>query len=175
MMGPGDSSLTATAMTSRSGHRNKRAMPDNAMSMILFTNEPLMWIARSRGKLLPLPTALSHRPFRSASGKRRSKILAGDGTEDARVAKFLNSTLRWRTTRTGNELTWPTARLWRSKGLASMKSTSSPCFFKKSVLIAHVHAQKVVELSPLKRASTKASVEAEHKSVDKVQSLIGLR
>ena len=105
MIGPGDSSLTATAITSRSGQRNKRAMPDKATSMILLTNEPVMWIARSRGNVLPLPTALSHRPFRSVSGKARSKILAGDGTEDARVAKFLNSTLRWRITRTGNELT----------------------------------------------------------------------
>src|SRR5256885_14107861 len=105
MMGPADSSLRGTEMTGKSGHRNKRAMRDKATSMIRFTNEPLMSIARSRGKVLALPTALSHRPLWSASGKTRSKILAGDGTEDAHVAKFFNSTLRWRITCIGHELT----------------------------------------------------------------------
>ena len=117
--------LTATAITSRSGQKKKRAMPDNAASRTLLTNEVLMRMAHSRGKVLALPAALSHRPLWSASGKTRSKILAGDGTEDARVARFLNSTLRWRITRTGNELTWPTTRLWRSKESPSMKPTTS--------------------------------------------------
>src|SRR6267378_7592351 len=98
MIGPDDSSLTATAITSRSGQSNKRAMPDNATSMILFRNELLMRTARARGRLLPLPTAFSYRSFRSVS-------------EDARVAKFLHSTLRWRTTRPGDEVLWPMARL----------------------------------------------------------------
>src|SRR5205807_7595467 len=110
MIGPGDSSLTATAITSRSGQRNKRAMPDNATSMILFTNEPLIRIARARGRLLPLPTAFPYRPFRSVSGKTRPQIFAGDGGKGARLAEFLHSTLRWRTTRPGDELLWPRAR-----------------------------------------------------------------
>src|SRR6267143_5176367 len=119
MIGPDDSSLTATAITSRSGQSNKRAMPDNATSMILFRNELLMRTARARGRLLPLPTAFSYRPFRSVSGKTRPKIFAGASAEDARVAKFLHSTLGWRTTRPVDEVLWPVARLWRSKGLPS--------------------------------------------------------
>src|SRR5260370_13627917 len=125
MIGPEDSSLTATAITSKSGQRNKRAMPDNATSMILFRNELLMRTARARGMLLPLPTAFSRRPFRSVSDKTRPKIFGGDGREDARVAEFLRSTLRWRTTRPGDEVLWLVARLWSSKGLPSMKSTNS--------------------------------------------------
>src|SRR5437660_12555292 len=116
MIGPGDSSLTATAITSKSGQRNKRAMPDNPASMILFRDELLMRTAPARGRLLPLPTAFSYRPFRSVSDKTRPKIFAGDGTEDARVAEFLHSTLRWRTTRPGDEVLWPAARRWRAKG-----------------------------------------------------------
>src|SRR2546423_14708417 len=117
MAGPGDSSLTARAITSRSGQRNKRAMPDNATSMILFTNEPLMRTTRARGRLLPLPSAFSYRPFRSISGKTRPEIFAGDANEDAPTAEFLHSTLRWRTTRPCDELLRLRARFERSKDL----------------------------------------------------------
>src|SRR5258708_15126172 len=117
MIGPDDSSLTATAITSTSGQRNKRAMPDNATSMILFRDELLMRTAPARGRLLPLPTAFSRRPFRSVSDKTRSKIFAADGREDAHVAEFLDSTLRWRTRRPGDDVLSPVAWPWRSKGL----------------------------------------------------------
>src|SRR5213080_4905418 len=93
MTGPHDSSLTATAITSRKGQRKKRAMPDKATSMILFMNELLMSIARARRRRLPLAAAFSYRPFRSVSGRTGFKISDGAGREDARATEFLNPVL----------------------------------------------------------------------------------
>src|SRR5438477_10702280 len=110
MTGPHDSSLTATAITSRKGQRKKRAMADKATSMILFMTEPLMRIARARGRRLPLATAFSYRPFRSVSGRTGVKISDGAGREDVRATEFLNSTLHWRTARPAKETRWQKAR-----------------------------------------------------------------
>src|SRR6266513_2284618 len=69
--------------------------------MILFTNKPMLRRGRARGMLLPRPTAVSSRSWRSISGKRESKILASNGGEDTRVSEFIDATLRRRTTRSG--------------------------------------------------------------------------
>src|SRR2546430_17674322 len=79
MTGPGDSSLTAKAIASKSGQRSKSATADNKRSMILFTNKPMLRMGRARGMLWPRLTAVSSRSWRSISGKRESKILARNG------------------------------------------------------------------------------------------------
>src|SRR5947199_8505910 len=99
MTGPHDSSLTATAITSRKGQRKKRAMADKATSMILFMTEPLMRIARACGRRLPLATAFSYRPFRSVSDSTGLKMSDGAGWEEARATEVRHSTLRRRTGR----------------------------------------------------------------------------
>ncbi len=142
MTGPGDSSLTAKAIASKSGQRSKSATADNKRSMILFTNKPMLRMGRAREMLLPRPTAVSSRSLWSISDERESKILARNGGEDTRVSEFVNATLRRRTTRSGNELHWPKACVRTSTGSPGIKSTTpSSWFARKSALPAHFCAQ----------------------------------
>ncbi len=124
MTGPGDSSLTAKAIASKSGQRSKSATADNKRSMILFTNNPVLRMGRARRMLLPRPTAVSNRSMRSISGKREPKISAMGGREDRRVDEFVNAALRRRTTRSDNELHWPKACVRTSTGSPGIKSTT---------------------------------------------------
>ena len=117
MAGPDDSSLTARAITRRSGHSSRSAAQDNITSRIRFRIAPGKGIEPPRARPVPRPGAISIRRSRALFRQEGLEILTVRDGRELRVFVFENSASRWGNLCPADEFRWPAGSAFRSGDL----------------------------------------------------------